>query len=123
MAAHALAAAQAARLVGERYTAWCTDRRQEGLPCCRLRIGLHTGPVPAGNIGFAGRLDYTVIGEAVNVAKRVQEAGRQQGRGDAPVTVSGTVVGALGTSLPARARPDLDGPPGHALFELGQGCV
>lgn len=118
MPEHVLAAARAAVLIAERYSAWCEARRADGLPCCCLRVGLHTGPVLAGNIGFAGRLDYTVVGEPVNIAKRVQEAGRRHNRGDALVTVSATVALALGTSLPALPRPDLDGPPGHALFEL-----
>jgi adenylate cyclase len=39
----------------------------------RLGIGLHTGEVVAGTIGGGGKLDYTLIGDAVNVAARVQE--------------------------------------------------
>jgi class 3 adenylate cyclase len=39
----------------------------------RIGIGLHTGEVVAGTIGGGGKLDYTLIGDAVNVAARVQE--------------------------------------------------
>jgi adenylate cyclase len=43
----------------------------------RIGIGLNSGMVVAGNIGGAGRLEFSVIGDAVNVAARVQEATRE----------------------------------------------
>ncbi|MGL5115652.1 MAG: adenylate/guanylate cyclase domain-containing protein, partial [Beijerinckiaceae bacterium] len=41
---------------------------------CRMRLGLHTGRVVAGDLGFAGRIDYTVVGRTVNIAQRCQAA-------------------------------------------------
>jgi len=42
-------------------------------------VGLNSGPVVAGNVGGAGRLEYSVIGDAVNVAARVEAATRLTG--------------------------------------------
>jgi adenylate cyclase len=44
-----------------------------------IGIGLNSGPVVSGNIGGAGRLEFGVIGDAVNVAARVEAATRQTG--------------------------------------------
>jgi adenylate cyclase len=42
-------------------------------------VGLNSGQVVAGNVGGAGRLEFSVIGDAVNVAARVESATRQTG--------------------------------------------
>jgi adenylate cyclase len=44
-----------------------------------IGIGLNSGRVVAGNVGGAGRLEFSVIGDAVNVAARVEAATRQTG--------------------------------------------
>ncbi len=45
----------------------------------QIGIGLSSGPVIAGNVGGAGRLEFSVIGDAVNVAARIEAATRQTG--------------------------------------------
>jgi adenylate cyclase len=42
----------------------------------RFRVGVHTGPAVVGNIGTENLMNYTAIGDAVNVAKRLQESAR-----------------------------------------------
>jgi len=45
----------------------------------RVGIGLNSGTVVAGNVGGAGRFEFTVIGDAVNIAARIEAATRQTG--------------------------------------------
>jgi adenylate cyclase len=61
------ALANRARLADLRVT-WA----QEGLPLLLTRTGIHTGSAMVGNFGSPSRLDYTAIGDTVNVASRLE---------------------------------------------------
>ncbi len=46
--------------------------RRDGLPAVSIRVGVNTGPIVVGTLGSADRLKYTSIGDAVNVASRLE---------------------------------------------------
>ncbi|HYW22502.1 MAG TPA: adenylate/guanylate cyclase domain-containing protein [Nodularia sp. (in: cyanobacteria)] len=47
-------------------------RSQQGLPKIAVGIGIHRGEVVMGTVGFTSRIDSTVVGDAVNIASRVE---------------------------------------------------
>ena len=49
---------------------------ERDLPTVAMRIGVHTGPVVAGSLGSAQRLKYTVVGDAVVIAARLEQTDR-----------------------------------------------
>ena len=73
--------------------------RSEGEPELRIRIGLNTADVLVGNIGSTKRLSYTVIGDGVNVAARLEGMNKIFGT---TICMSDSVFAAVGTDVVAR---------------------
>ena len=55
------------------------SRLARGLPEIRIGMGVHTGPLIAGTIGSDDRMEYTVIGDTVNMASRIEAATKAYG--------------------------------------------
>jgi adenylate cyclase len=88
----ALAAAAAAR----RAIAEVNHRRAaESLPTTDMYLGLHAGEVFYGNVGSKERLDFTVVGPAVNEVSRIADLCRSV---DQPLLVSNAFATAIGES-------------------------
>jgi len=86
---HAAAAIRAALAIVRVIREDNAIRRAAGEAPIRVRIGLHSGPVVVGNIGAPGRVNFTVVGDTVNVAQRFEQLGKEfMGPGDEVVVLA-----------------------------------
>jgi adenylate cyclase len=70
-----------------------------GRPPLRARIGLNTGPMIIGNMGAARKFNYTVIGDSVNLASRLEGVNKEYGTG---LIVSESTYAAVRERIAAR---------------------
>lgn len=78
---HALRSCRAALRMQQRLTELNSEWEQQGAtwPALHIRIGVNTGAPVVGNIGGARRFDYTALGDAVNLAARLEPACKMYG--------------------------------------------
>jgi adenylate cyclase len=80
-------------------------------PGLRIGVGVNTGPVVAGSIGGGGRLNFSVIGDPVNVAARVEAATREL---DEDILITEATKRELSSSIEIKACGE------HELKGLGE---
>ncbi|MDP2334624.1 MAG: adenylate/guanylate cyclase domain-containing protein [Reyranella sp.] len=80
---------------------WNSTRIQRGYVATTVALGLHYGPVIQGNVGIADRLEFTTLGDTVNVANRLEAMTRQH---DAGILMSKEAMDAAERSSPLPVR-------------------
>ena len=90
-------ALRAARALLADLAGWNVERAFRGQPAVRAGIGIHHGDVLMGDIGGSRQFQFTVIGDTVNVASRLESMTRQHA---ADLIVSDAVVSAARAGAP-----------------------
>ena len=85
---HALKCVQSALLQQQELNRLRRDWLAEGYPEIRIRIGINSGPMVVGNMGTANHMNYTMIGDNVNLASRLEGVCKMY---HLPVLISGEV--------------------------------
>jgi adenylate cyclase len=75
-AQHALLACESAMDQQEQLVQLREAWKDRGMPQFKIRIGINTGPCLAGNVGSEQRMKYTLIGDTVNLAARLEGIGK-----------------------------------------------
>ncbi len=75
-------------------------RRGGGLAPIRVRVGIHTGEVVVGNVGWPGRMNYTIVGDTANACQRLEAIGKEFDIGeDVTVLISGQTLAQTGAQF------------------------
>lgn len=96
---HAARACEAALLMLEEVTALRDRWRAQGRPLLNVRIGINTGEMVVGNLGSREIFDYTVIGDEVNVAARLEPLNKEF---NTTIAVSGSTRAEADSHRPGR---------------------
>jgi adenylate cyclase len=100
---HALRAVRSALKCQEKLAELRPEFEREFGHGLRMRIGLNTGPAVVGNMGSANRFDYTAMGDTINLAARLEGAGKIY---SVPILIGETTFAAVEDIIAAR-RVDL----------------
>ena len=114
----ATGAVRAAVAMREELVRLNAEWKERGLSELRVGIAVNHGEVVVGNVGSPRRMEFTVIGEAVNVSWRLQELTKQLGRGPDREQKRGLARGRAFRAAGARKIR----PPGYARAVRGLRC-
>jgi class 3 adenylate cyclase len=90
--------------------------QRDGLPPISIRVGIHTGNMVAGSMGTADHLEYSLVGDSVNTAARLEALSKEiadlDGDGSCPILIgeatwkrlSGRFAGRLVGNLPLKGK-------------------
>jgi adenylate cyclase len=101
---HAYRACAAALKIQDRMDEINQEWERQGLPPLKVRIGIHSDVVLVGNIGSLERMSYTVMGDGVNVAARLEGVNKELGT---RICLSKAVVREAGERLKLRKLEDV----------------
>jgi|GEM_PF-1859219 len=91
-------------LMNQKLDEWNEERKAQSLPVIHHRIGIHFGECVVGNMGSEQRLEFAVIGDAVNVASRICDAAKNF---DTNFLISADVAARITHELPSEDLPDV----------------
>ena len=102
---HAWRACVAAVRIQQEMDVMNAEWKKAGLPELKVRIGIHSDAVLVGNIGSIERMSYTVMGDGVNVASRLEGLNKNFGT---RICISKTVYRESGERLILRPLGDME---------------
>jgi class 3 adenylate cyclase len=93
-------AVRAAIAMHKRLDELNADWVSRGLPTMRIGVGINTGEVMIGHVGFTGRYEFAAMGDNTNLAARLEKLTREH---NAAIIVSGSTHAGLGSPFTTRA--------------------
>ncbi|MYF87564.1 MAG: adenylate/guanylate cyclase domain-containing protein [Rhodospirillaceae bacterium] len=117
-------ACRAALAIADGIRAENVQRQAAGEAPLGIRIGIHSGSATVGNIGSPGRINYTIIGDAVNVGQRLEQLGKTlcPDGSETAILISGDTAAGLGPEFAPKpaGRHRVKGRAGEVdVFTLG----
>jgi adenylate cyclase len=98
---HAARAIRCAVAIQEALEAWQRQPENAGMPPLRTRVGIHTGQATVGEVGSGQRVEFTVIGDVVNTASRLESMNKEYGT---TILISESTRNAAGEIVPMEYR-------------------